>query len=265
MQASLKDLAPTRHDSRPFLMCQRILHKCHEIIFGDLPPSIGVPYSALRLPFQSRLTRRKVKYHVEPAIIGISVILAGVPALPQLTDIMGEVAIEQGRIDEEGKEFKSVESTNDDLVPGVSPSISTASIRDSGDDHDDDMDESDIREPDRGMSTPNLILPHSHISSIPRRPTIPGAQTAPALPLHLRGLRQSRLSDDPLGQLDTEQIQSPYQSSPSISSSRHPPRSASFNLADVILRTYDAPTQMHLLRGHYCRSEVLYFPLVPGL
>lgn len=246
MQAALKDLAP-RHGSQSFKICQRLLHRCHEIIFHDLPPaSVSTPYSALTmsLPFSSRFTRKKIKSHCQPALIGIGMILSSV-AFPQLTEIMGEVAIEQGRAEDEGTELRSIETGDQDIAGSTgSPSLPYSA------------EEPDGLEPE--TPAPDLVLPNSNISSTPiptaLRTSLPAAQTAPALPLHLLKLRRSRLSEDPLGQLD-EPIQSPYQSSPSLSS-RPPPRSASVNIADVILRTYDQPSQMYLLRSYYCRSEV---------
>jgi hypothetical protein len=89
-----------------------------------------------------------------------------------------------------------------------------------------------------------------------RRRTVAAAQTVPALHLHLRTIQRSQASEDPLGQLDTDRVAIPYLSSPSISSARAAPPSASVNLADALLETYDKESQLQLLRSHYCRSEV---------
>ncbi|KAJ6596909.1 kinase-like protein [Mycena vulgaris] len=258
MQAALRDLSSAPNRSQSFIICQRVLHKCHEIIFADLPPPAPTPYAALNLPFQSRFSRRKVKSYFEPTVIGISMVLAGTPGMPQLTEIMGEVAIEQGRVEEEGAQFKSVESQDEEIASYGSPSSASLSLED------DDMDEpNDEAGPIRGyMSSPALVLPNgtssTRMQSLGRRRTVEAAQTAPALPLHFRNLRRSRQSEDPLGQLDGEAIATPYQSSPSISSARPPPRTASLNLADVLLGNYDAPSQVHLLRSQYCRSEIQF-------
>lgn len=235
-----------------------MLHKCHEIIFADLPPPAPTPYAALNLPFQSRFFRRKVKPHFEPAVIGISMILAGTPGMPQLTEIMGEVAIEQGRVEEEGAQFRSLESQDEDVASYGSPT-SSASLS-----LEDDTDEPDDY-PIRGqVSSPDLVLPNgtssTRMQSLGRRRTIEAAQTAPALPLHFRNIRRSRGSEDPLGQREAEVTATPYQSSPSISSARHPPRTASLNMADMLLGNYDTPSQVHLLRSQYCRSEVCCKP-----
>ncbi|KAJ6547580.1 kinase-like domain-containing protein [Mycena capillaripes] len=255
MQAALRDLSSSPNRSQSFVICQRVLHKCHEIIFGDLPPPAPTPYATLNLPFQSRFSRRKVKPYFEPAVIGISMILAGTPGMPQLTEIMGEVAVEQGRVEEDGAPFKSVESQDDDIASYGSPSSASLSIEDGDEDElDDDL-------PGGNHSSPELVLPNgttsTRMQSLGRRRTVEAAQTAPALPLHFRNIRRSTQSDDPLGQLDAESI-TPYQSSPSISSARPPQRTASLSLADVLLENYDTPSQVHLLRSQYCRSEIQF-------
>ncbi|KAF8350695.1 kinase-like protein [Amanita rubescens] len=217
MQASLKDLSTSRYDSHSFIICQRVLHKCHEIIFGDLPSSAVSPYST-------------IKPHPEPALIGLGMVLAGAPGMPVLTEIMGEVAIEQGRIDEDGNNLRSLEQ--DDEVAGalISEPEANEETRE-GDDQD--------------------------TGTVIRRRTISAAQTVPALPLHLRLVRKSRASEDPLGQSDSEQVSTLFQSSPSIAT-RMPLRSAAISQADSLLEKYDLASQMQLLRSHYCRSEVQF-------
>lgn len=45
MQTALRDLSATRQSNpRPFQICQRVLHRCHEIIFGDPPEPSTSPY-----------------------------------------------------------------------------------------------------------------------------------------------------------------------------------------------------------------------------
>ncbi|KAF7363461.1 Phosphatidylinositol 4-kinase [Mycena sanguinolenta] len=258
MQAALRDLSSSPNRSQSFIICQRVLHKCHEIIFADLPPPAPAPYSALSLPFQSRFSRKKVKPHFEPAVIGISMILAGTPGMPQLTEIMGQVAVEQGRVEEEGTQLKSVEAQDEEVASYGSPTSSRLSL----DEDADDMDELEENQPRRNFnhSSPALVrLPGSTGSTnLGRRRTVEAAQTAPALPLHLQHFRRSTQSDDPLGQLDAESIATPYQSTPSISSARPQPRSASMSMADALLGSYDMPSQVHLLRSQYCRSEIQF-------
>ncbi|RDB21050.1 Phosphatidylinositol 4-kinase PIK1alpha [Hypsizygus marmoreus] len=257
MQAALKDISSHGHISPSFAICQRVLHMCHEIIFGDPPLPTTSPYVTLNLPTPSRFARRKVKHNAEPAMVGIGLVLAGAPGMPRLTQIMGEVAIEQGRAEESLNQFRSVESQEDDIARGLSPSQNHQVIVAEPEEEQDDDSSPDIDE-----SQPTIQAPHIEAAprpgSLARRRTVGAAQTVPALPLHLRSIRRSRASEDPLGQLDTDPIAVPYLSSPSIYSARPAPRSATINRADALLETYDTQSQTQLLRSHYCRSEVQF-------
>jgi hypothetical protein len=250
MQAAVKDLSMTTHNSPSFMICQRVLHQCHEIIFGDLPSPSASPYASLNLPSQSRFARRKVKPNTEPAMVGIGLVLAGVPGMPLLTENMGQVPIEQGRV-EEGNHFRSVESQDDDIVRGLHPG---QNVEDMGGDNDQGEEDS----PNTNESYHIFLATRTSTRprGLARRQTVGAAQTVPALPLHLRTIRRSRASEDPLGQLDSELAATPYLSSPSIPSARTPPRSATVNVADALLEKYDKESQAQLLRSHYCRSEV---------
>ncbi|OSC99048.1 kinase-like protein [Trametes coccinea BRFM310] len=260
MQAYLKDLSQPRSNPASFLICQRILHECHEIIFGDLTGQSSAPYSSLSLPGQLRTLRRKVRPHVEPAIVGIGMVLAGAPGMPQLTEIMGPVAIEQGRVDDQGQDIKSIERNDEDGI------VRTVSIQSTADSAGDDEDSVDSPEPNvtehtvtgNGNGTGKVSAVPSRVT---RRQTI-AAQTSPALPLHLRDIKRSRMSEDPFGQEDSPPVPataaaSPFQSTPSFPS-RHPYRPNSLPTADLLLQKYDFPAQMHLLRSHYCSSEVQF-------
>lgn len=259
MQAYLKDLTQPRSNPVSFLICQRVIHECHEIVFGDLPDH-STPYSALSLPAQLRPSRRKVWPHAEPALVGIGMVLAGVPGMPSLTQIMGPVAIEQGRIDEQGQDIKSIERNDEEGI------VRTVSIQSTADSLGEDEDSVDSPDPS-GEGPSQGHVEHNNprtLSAVPsragsRRQTI-AAQTSPALPLHLRDIRRPRLSEDPFGQEDapTKPVTtaaSPFQSTPSFPS-RHPYRPNSLPKADLLLQKYDFASQMHMLRSHYCSSEV---------
>lgn len=254
MQAALNDLS-TRRDSPSFATCQRVLLKCHEIIFSDLSSTKAGPYSGLNI--LSGLRRRKIKHHAEPAFIGLGAILAGAPGLPQLTKYMGEIAIDQGRA-EDGTNSRDVSGarSEDEFAPAqssgnASPTDSVA-----------DLEEERITP----SSSDDFAVPHYNDFSVVksellnRRQTITGAQTVPALPLHLRPLRKSRAyTDDPLGQLDVDTQTISYQSSPSIPSatfSARTPLRSHMNPADVLLEQYDKDSRSLLLRNHFCLSEV---------
>ncbi|KAI9571532.1 kinase-like protein [Boletus coccyginus] len=250
MQASLQDFSATP-TSPSFLVCQRTLHRCHEIIFAELPPPPSVPYSGLSSSYYSPFARRRVKSRVEPALVGIGLVLAGVPAMPALTEVMGDVALQQGRADDDGVNLRSVEA-GDDFARGMPAN------EDSGEDDDNPSDEKpdDEHTRDSANDTEKCTLTRS----IPRRRrTIVAAQTTPAL-VHIRDVHRSRLSEDPLDQQDPPpgRVSSPYQSSPSISSSPSPLRQNVITTADTLLQRYDIQSQSHLLRSQYCRSEVQF-------
>jgi hypothetical protein len=255
MQASLQDLSSSP-SSPSFQVCQRTLNRCHEIIFGDLPTPVSSPYVGLDLPFQARFSRRKVKAHVEPAFIGLGLMLAGTPAMPKLTEIMGEVALQQGRADEAGSGMKSFETDDSDIPPGSAK----ATRNDSGDDDDNASDGKNENDHAAGSHThsPNDAPVSEKRTIVKRRRTIVAAQTSPAL-VHLQNVHRSRLSEDPLDQLDSSppaRVASPYQSSPSIPTTKHIFRHNTLNSGDTLLQRYDLDSQAHLLKSQYYRSEV---------
>ncbi|KAG2134430.1 kinase-like protein [Suillus bovinus] len=263
MQASLQELSSSP-SSASFQVCQRTLQRCHDIIFGDLPTPVSSPYSGLDMSFQARFSRRKVKPHVEPALIGLGLMLAGTPAMPELTEVMGEVALQQGRADEDGSDLKSVQTD----VNGVALGSGNTTRTDSGDDDDEDSDgknEDDHTASSHERSSNDISAPYGPAVSkkrtiLNRRRTIVAAQTSPAL-VHLQNMHRSTLSEDPLDQLDPSQparITSPYQSSPSIPTTQHPSRQSTLNFSDSLLQRYDLDSQAHLLKSHYYRSEIQF-------
>lgn len=186
--------------------------------------------------------------------------LAGAPGMPRLTEIMGEVAIEQGRVQEEGQEPQRLAARDDD---GVARGVTTVPTADTIDDDDNELED---ESPAEDSTSPHLqersdlaTFGH-HIENPRRRQTVGAARTSPALPLHVRNIRKPKLSDDPLGQNDPPspvRLASPYQSSPSIStSSKHQYHSSVASGTDILLQKYDLQSQSHLLRSQYCRSEV---------
>ncbi|KAA1471153.1 kinase-like protein [Dentipellis sp. KUC8613] len=269
MQASLKDLSDPSRNPESFHICQRTLLMCHELIFGDLPPPATTPYPSLMPSSQPRFFRKKVKPNAFPALVGMGSVLAGVPGLPVVTEIMGEIAVEQGRVDDQDNDLKSLERSEDN-AEGSSNALPHA--QQAVDEEDGDSD--DYSESEKSPNAEDSALQRQAVFPggldangqpiVPRksrRRTIGAAQTSPALPLHLRKSRQPRFSDDPLGQLDPPRpAPSPaaFQSSPSLSSSYQPHRTNSANAADVLLSRYDLQSQVHLLRSHFCRSEIQF-------
>jgi len=257
MQAHLRDLAFPQGSPQSFLICQRVLQQCHELIFGDIPAQSTAPYSSIHFPTQLGPVRRKVRPHIQPALIGIGIVWAGVPGMPRLTEIMGEVAIEQGRIDEQGEDVKSLERADDDVVRGVRAE-SPAEQVDEKDELEGSDDDEDIQaHPETQLVAAPPSFAAMAISRSKRRQTI-AAQTTPALTNHLQGVRRYRLSEDPFSQQDVPSplpMSSPFQSTPTLSTSRHRTKTMSVHAADLI-QQYDFPSQIHLLRSHFCRSEV---------
>ena len=245
MQASLNDLS-THCDSPSFVVCQRVLHKCHEIVFGDQLLPSSSPYSGFNLSAYSR--RSKVKHHAEPVFVGLGILLAGALGMPKLVEVTGQVVIEQGRADEEGDSLRAFQVDHEE-APSCALSTQSTQYETDGSDSPSSLEE----------ETPSINVPPQTPKPIhgliTRRRTL-GAQTLPALPLHLQSVRKSRLSEDPLGQLDSENGAMPFQSSPSLTSARTAPRSAAVIQVDTLLERYDNQSQMHLLRGHYFLSEV---------
>lgn len=257
MQAALKDISLARPDSEPFLICQRLLNQCHEIIFGDIVLS-NAPYGSLNQLIIPGTLRKKVNTQVHPALVGIGMVLAGVPGMPQLTGITGEVAVEQGRADDsEGN--KMLEIAGDPSGTLYSPQ-GMESIS-----NEDEEDQSEPPSAPLTVSTGEEVSPDPFeerklpkTAPLLRRKTI-GAQTSPALPLRLKIPLKPRLSEDPFGQYDPPSppvpVSTPSQSTPSLPSGRHPAKTGSVYALELLSR-YDARSQGHLLRSHFCQSVV---------
>lgn len=238
MQASLKDLS-TDPTSQSFHVCQRVLTQCHEIIFRDLPTPVSSPYATLQVPFQSRFARKKVRPLVQPALVGLAMVLAGAPGLPRLTPIMGQVAVEQGRVVEEGPE-----------ISGMERELSQESVTISNTTNDDEEEAQPVSD---SPQEEGPVL-NDGVAKLSRRTTIVGpSHTTPALPAHL--VAKPRLSYDPFGQEDPQPTNSPSHSTPSLFPTRRH-RSGAPSQAEALLQRYDQKSQMHLLRSHFCRSEV---------
>ncbi|KAF8163315.1 kinase-like domain-containing protein [Crassisporium funariophilum] len=252
MQAALNDLS-TRRESQSFIICQRVLHKCHEIIFGDQLLPNSSPYPSFNLPAYRR--KLKIRHHAEPVFVGIGVLLAGTPAMPQLADYVGQVAVEQGRAVEEGDDMRSLELDADNAP--YSATILSSPLEEDTDDTDSPSSLEEVSLPQPSLKPTSESSEGTKVGLLGRRRTF-GAQTLPALPLHLQTIRRPRYSEDPLGQLDSESNAMPYQSSPSLASARTPSRTAAINRADLLLQKYDTQSQIQLLRGHYYLSEVQF-------
>ena len=263
MQAHLKDVTRPNHTSDSFLICQRVLNQCQEIIYGDLPES-GNPYSSSALGFTSlsSIIRKKLRPNASPALVGMGIVLASVPGMPILAEVVGEVALEQGRIDDQGNDLRSL-----DVPENIIRTRSNESADKQEDDGEDDISDSEdaanvsgkvsVAQPNPSPSPSPRFIGSSKAA---RRQTI-AAQTSPALPLHMKAFRKPRLSEDPFGQnddqfVDSPVLPSPFQSTPTFSAARHFRRPNNLISPETLLQKYDLEAQKYLLRGHYCRSEV---------
>lgn len=262
MQASLNDLALTRRDTPSFIVCQRVLHKCHQIIFGDIPPPVPAPYSSLAVPSCSRFLRKKVKARFEPAIVGMGCILAGVPGVPQVTELIGKVAVEQGRWEDATTRRLPVNvETEEDAAPGTQSSRATSTVDEESEEEDEEIDLQILN----GTGVGGVGSPSKSSSSLVgptgtrnRKERVYAAQTTPVLPLQSSLSPKSlRLSDDPLGQFDTPFTPpSHHMSSPVFSDPQRQPVRSSSTSVDFLLKKYDLRSQGELLRSHYLRGEV---------
>ncbi|KAG8716197.1 Phosphatidylinositol 4-kinase pik1alpha (PI4-kinase)(PtdIns-4-kinase) [Ceratobasidium sp. 423] len=263
MQATLNDLSQTQHrrgttKSESFAICQRVIHKCHDIIYGDPPEPAGGPYGGLPVQPRSRFGHKRVKPHAIPALVGMGTILAGAPGMPALTSVSGQVAIEQGRR-EESHQLSGVVRDLQEGEARVSTSSHTGSVVE-----DDDDAGYDSLAPGPSVTTPKpskLSIFTQSTTSV-QTVTAQAARTSPSL-----STRPPRMSDDPFGQLDPPTPPSkqstlpPVHSTPSIGLRPGLNRASSLHHyvhQEALLKHYDPFTQSQLLRGHYCRGEVQF-------
>ncbi|KAG8746933.1 Phosphatidylinositol 4-kinase pik1alpha (PI4-kinase)(PtdIns-4-kinase) [Ceratobasidium sp. 414] len=255
MQATLNDLAQTQarrgaSKSESFAICQRVILKCHDIIYGDPPPPSAAPYSGLQVKPRSRFGRKHIKPFVAPALVGMGVMLAGAPGMPALTPMIGQVAIEQGRREEERQLSGVVRDTQEAEARG---SLSSRADSSAQDDDDDTGYESPAPGPSSApaskLSREITVFPESGSST----QTVEAARTSPSLAT----TRVSRLSDDPFGQLDPPTPPSAKSSLPSTQFFQSTPSIGRPGLVrahslghiakqEAILRQYDVFSQKFL-------------------
>jgi phosphatidylinositol 4-kinase B len=233
---------------------------CHKLIFEDIPPPMPSAYPGLSWPSLPQFLRKKVKPRPYPALIGMSMVLAGSPGLPALSKVMGEVAIEQGRIDRQGSDVKSLERHGDDLVQGKALSSYEPPVEDDEVDSPSE-DVEDTQVPDHLPAPLEGTKVESGVAGKWRRDEMMRAvRTSPSLSLRKED-QLPRFSDDPLGQLDPVPP-AVTQSVPSLPFIKQPHQRSASSVSETLLNRYDFESQIHLLRSHFCRSEVCvnFFP-----
>jgi len=275
MQATLHDLASNR-DSPSFAICQRVLNRCHDIVFGDPPPpSTSTPYNSPAVIGRptSRFWRKKVKPHLGPAIVGMGSVLAGSPGMPCLASISGKWAIDQGR-KHIGDDRRPAGPGEDD--DALSPAASTLKISDVNPDQanpstdnlredsvGDDDDDSPIPVSDPHLPSPAARMsfsgPMSHQEPTHTRTSSAGpSQTTPSLVPTVK-IKRTIWTSDPFGQLEHPTPSS----TPSIPTRNLPARS--MTAPEPILHKYDASYQSLLLRSHYCKAEIKFLQTLESI
>lgn len=305
MQAALRDLTPSRVTKpRPFLICQRVLHRCHEIIFGDLPEPNRSPYrslphspqtSTVLLPSSSQPLRLggtmpaesvsaqqvvRINPHVPPSLVGMGTILAAA-AMPGVSDLAGQWAVIQGRKtwDEDGETRARVEVDANGGSDGIPRQRPGAHLRQksSSSETDDDRPRRATPRTARGQAR-NPDSPHPSA-------TAPNLAFSPELAQMSTPKDSPRIKgDDPFSQTPAAgpstppmngaapTRHSPFSSVPEFSSTNG--RSSGLRrlhqqdrtpAPENLLATYSLDCQRQLLRSHYCRSQVRFLLLLEDI
>ena len=260
MQAHLKDIASSSKSSVTFVVCQRMLQRCHEIIFDDASEVSPGPYSSLKAKSRALLRRRRVKHHVLPALVGIACMLSG-PAQPAVSLTIGPVAIEQGRVPENNDDLRSVESLEDDVTMTVNPIDDQLEDEPASGMLDDEQMDSNI-DTQSLEAEDDIIKDHNLFKSImkTRRRSLE-AELRASLPT-LTTLRSETIPSNPRQRMNRSPSKSPSHSTPVLQLSRRSTTLGSGNVIDTFLQDYPIQTQKALLQGHYCRTEVCGYAIL---
>ena len=190
-------------------------------------------------------------------------VIAGSPGLPALSRVMGEVAVEQGRIDRQGRDVKSLERYEDDMARGKAVSSYERVIEDDEVDSPLELDDAKDAEVPEHSSKPSAgVNLENGIARRQRRKVNRAVRTSPDLSFPRKEDRLPRFSDDPLGQLDPITPPGVTQSVPSLPAGKRSHQPSYSNASEALLKKYDFGSQIHLLRCHFCRSEVCKYFLI---
>ena len=299
MQSALRDLAPSRKTNPgPFLICQRILSRCHEIIFGDTPDPSHSPYgsfvtsrSSSSKPKKGRQPKSlRVNAHAGAALIGMGVMMAS-PGMSELSDLVGGWAVRQGRRpldDDEGRARVEVDKAGGSDVRHLEGQNGSNVGKHAGEDDIDSAEEeyqsqppttTSPREYQQSATSPTLSVP------TPQRmarasTTVPNLYSPPtslqvSSPNLSRSTTPQPKGTDPFSQLSSSPASASHPSTPS----RHQPYHSVPELAhsngrahtdrapapETLLSAYSIDTQRQLLRSHYCRSEIRFLLLLEDI
>jgi hypothetical protein len=242
-------------------VCQRVLKAVTQIIFDDPELHASRTGSLLPSPTFLKFRRGKVKPHFAPALVGIGCVVAGAPGLPQVTNIMGSIAVDQGRrIDTQVPDRSPIAIREETPLASSpdQPSPPIVSVEDEDENaEDDDAQEWDVEAYGRALiasrqeKQPNgLEIPIIGIP--PRRKRVDESERSSSLTLP--PFAASRRSWDVLP-------------SPALRASHTPSRSLSRASVPLLSTTLhpDPVLQSFTLRSHYLHSELQFIQALEAI
>lgn len=315
MQSALHDLTPTRiSNPRPFNICQRVLHRCHEILFGDPPEPSRNPYRSLptsphasspsvghigrpssaapfmgrepSLPPDERLNPPvRVNANLGAALVGMGLIAAGAPAMPQFTALAGEWAVTQGRrpLDDAAASRARIEVDTQGGADGPRGDAWDRKQKQISAQESDSDDESAASAPDAPTKISRRPTPpqrsataQPEASSSPNRPPMVNHVSTTALNMLSQEEDQrgrdpfmQNTSTPPLSSVFRKQTtHQPFHSVPDMSLNRSLGSGRSANRppsAESLLAAYSLAAQRQLLKSHYTRSEIRFLLLLEDI
>jgi len=241
-------------------MCQRVLKAVTQIIFDD--PELHASRTGPSSPSSSflKFRRGKVKPHFASALVGIGCVLAGAPGLPQVTDIVGSIAVDQGRrVDArtlDQSTFATREEETQSAASGQPPPPVVSIEDEDGDAEEGDDQEWDVEAYGRaliasrqkqsdGLGTPVIAMPR-------RRKTVDESE------------RPSSLTPPPISAARRSWDLLP---SPGLMPSHTPSRSLPRVPTPLLLTTIhsDPILQSSTLRSHYLHSELQFIQALEAI
>ena len=244
-------------------MCQRVLKAVTQTIFDDPELHASRTGPSSLSPSFLKFRRGKVKPHFAPALVGVGCVLAGAPGLPQITNMVGSIAVDQGRRVDAQISDQSTIATREEETPPTSlgwPPPPVVSVED--EDEDDDAEEEGDQEWDveaygraliasRQKKQPNGL--ETPVIGTPRRRKTVDESDRP-LSLTLPPITAARRSWDVLP-------------SPGLKASHTPSRSLSRVSTSLLSTTLhpDPVLQSFTLRSHYLHSELQFIQALEAI
>jgi phosphatidylinositol 4-kinase B len=255
-QAFLNDLA-LRRDTQSFGICSRVLQAVTHIIFSD-PSTQRRRGSDTLMPI---IPKRKVKAHVEPALVGLGTILASCPGLPILAQIVGEAAIEQGRYSDPRVFTTGPTRSEEAAIPASVSKEDTPPRSDTASDaSENELTDAELSEAEQDVEAYGRALIAARDAAVQSGLT-PPIEPPPSPSLQRRNVVSSteqskRLRKPPSHRRTTGSRPHSHSSSPSLS---HAPS------IDTMSTRHSAAFQSRLLRSHYLHSEVQFLQTLSAI